>query len=151
MDSRGVRVFDEVTFGGRAKGVPVLEPASVATGTSDSSHVFSTPQSRGSTQEAGDWDSGDGSKVGLFVVREVALVCGGVVGGNGGRRDGSLKFCTKSADDCKIKTHVTSKADLKADRYYIKWPKGWSTLFEPSLSLGSKHISGEETEGPIES
>ena len=89
MDSRGVRLFEEYTIVETDEAGPVPEPAPVAPGTSNSSHVFSTPQSQASSQGAGDEEGRDLSKVGLFVVREVALVCGGVVGG--GEDDGMTR------------------------------------------------------------
>ena len=73
---------------------PIEQLVLVAPGTSDSSIVFSTPQSWALTQEAGNGDGGDMPKVGLFVVKEVPVVCGGTIGGGGGRKEGSLRFCT---------------------------------------------------------
>jgi hypothetical protein len=56
-------------------------------GTSNSSHMFSTPVSQATTQVEPDIGVGGLSKVGLFCVQEESEVCCGVVGkvdGEGG-------------------------------------------------------------------
>ena len=65
-----------MTIGGFDEEMPMEAPALVVPGTSDLLLVFSTPQSRASTQEASDGEVGDLLKVGLFVVKEVLAVCG---------------------------------------------------------------------------
>jgi hypothetical protein len=117
----------------------VVNPERDAPGTSDSSLGFSTPQSQASSQGAGEVEGEDLSKVGLFVVRKVDDVCGGTVGGGGGRKEGPLRFCTRPSISCKFKTH-DRKVALRSDTYYVKCPKGQVARFEPSLSMGCRFI-----------
>jgi hypothetical protein len=73
-------------------------PIAASDGTSGSSHVFSTPNSHATTQVGDGEGNRDLSKVGLFCVRDVDEICGGIVG----KVDGNGALCSWWSDykDC---------------------------------------------------
>jgi hypothetical protein len=69
-------------------------------GTSNSSHLFSTPVSQATTQVEQDMGVGGLSKVGLFCVREESDICCGVIRKADREGGGAPRFCTKNQDSC---------------------------------------------------
>jgi hypothetical protein len=101
---------------------PQRRPIVASDGTSGSSHVFSTPKSQATTQVGEDAGVRGLSKVGLFCVRDVDAICGGIVGKVDGDSGGAARFCTRLRGECRYSTHQENKALIEDHTYYIKTP-----------------------------
>jgi hypothetical protein len=130
----GIRIDDVEEDGG----VPPSD------GTSDSSHVFSTPVSQTTTQVEPDVGVGGLSKVGLFCVWEESDICCGVVGKVDGEGGGAPRFCTKNRDACRYSTHRDNKANVSCYTYYIQCPRANTARLHPSLSMVCMEVPNED-------
>jgi hypothetical protein len=125
-------------------------PIAASDGTSGSSHVFSTPNSHATTQ-VGDGDGNrDLSKVGLFFVRDVDEICGGIVGKVDGNGGGAVRFCTRSVDECRYSTHRENKALIEDQTYYINTPRAHTARLHPSLSMMCLQVPTEDDDNDLE-
>jgi hypothetical protein len=145
---KGITLYKMATRGRLFTGIridDVEEDGGVAPsdGTSDSSHVLSTPVSQ-TTQVESDVGVGGLSKVGLFCVREGSEVCCGVVGKADGEGGGAPRFCTKSRAACRYNTHQDNKANVSCYTYYIQCPRANTARLHPSLSMVCMEVPDED-------
>jgi hypothetical protein len=99
----------------------------------------------------GDGDGNrDLSKVGLFCVRDVDEVCGGIVGKVDGNGGGAVRFCTRSVDECRYITHRENKALIEDQTYYINTPRAHTARLHPSLSMMCLQVPTEDDDNDLE-